>query len=425
MLRMMRCVGRNMRRCARLRALGGMLAAVGLTGVLGASVARAQGPARIGFIYPDSGPFAQLGLDMRDGFLLYWGEIGNKAAGRAVEILTETKGTAKPDEGLTKARKLVERDRVHILGGVISTPVAYALRSYVIEKKTPLIIMNAGADGLTQKQRSEYIFRSSYSNSQCMHALGDWAYKQGYRKAILMGSDFGASHENVGGFARTFTEAGGQIAQEIYPPLGSPDFAPYLAQVRRDADLVAVQFAGADALRFVTQYAEYGLKDKIALIGKGALTDEAILPKEGDAALGIVTCFQWSAVLDIPENKRFVAAYAAKSRRPPTIFAEQGYVGAQMIAKALEAARGDVENREAFLAALRKVEIDAPRGRVKLDAFQNPVDTSYIRKVEKKDGVLQNTVIASYASTTQFWRWTPEAFMALPYYGDLKGKWTK
>ena len=117
-----------------------MMTLVGLAGLVGAPAAEAQGPARIGFIYPDSGPFAQLGLDMRDGFLLYWSEIGNKAGGRAVEILTETKGTAKPDEGLTKARKLVERDKVHVLGGIISTPVAYALRSYVIEKKMPPMI---------------------------------------------------------------------------------------------------------------------------------------------------------------------------------------------------------------------------------------------------------------------------------------------
>ena len=211
-----------------LLALAG-LALIGVTAPFGLAHVEAQGPVRIGFIYPDSGPFAQVGLDMRDGFLLYWSRVGDKAGGRVVEVLLESKGTCKPDEGLTKARKLVERDRVHILGGIICTPVAYALRSYVIEKKTPLIIMNAGADGLTQKQRSEYIFRSSYANSEGMHALGDWAYRQGYRKAVLMASDFGAGIENVGGFARTFTEAGGQVIQEIYPPLGAPDFAPYLA----------------------------------------------------------------------------------------------------------------------------------------------------------------------------------------------------
>ena len=139
-------------------------------------------PVRIGIIYTNSGPLAQLGIDMRDGNLLYWNQVGNRAGGRRVELLLESTGTNKPDEGLTKARKLVERDRVHILTGVLETPVAYALAGDVNEKKVPLMINIAGADGLSQKQRSEYVFRSSFSNSQASHPLGEWAYRHGYRK---------------------------------------------------------------------------------------------------------------------------------------------------------------------------------------------------------------------------------------------------
>ncbi len=400
------------------------VAAVALVALVWVSGAAAQAPVKIGFIYPDSGPFAQLGLDMRDGFLLHWSELGNRAGGRPVEVLTETKGTNKPDEGLTKARKLVERDRVQVLGGIISTPVAYALRSYVIDKKMPLMIMNAGADGLTQKQRSEYIFRSSFVNSDSSHPLGEWAYQQGYRKMVLVASDFAAGIEHIGGVARTFTDAGGQVIQEIYPPLGAPDFAPYLTQIRRDADVVAVFAAGADAVRFVNQYAEYGLKGKIALIGKG-VTDELTLQRQGQAAIGIITAFQWSGALDTPANKRFVAAYAAKHRRPATTFSEQGYVGAQMIVQALEAVKGNAENKEAFLAALAKVEVDAPRGKVRLDPFHAPIHNIYVLKVEEKGGALQNTVIATYTNVNQFWKWTPEQYMAFPTYTEMKGKWAK
>ena len=408
-----------------LKLLVGLTTLVGLAVLLAAPAAQAQGPVKIGFIYADSGVFAQVGIDMRDGFLLYWGETGNKAGGRAVELLLETKGSNKPDEALTKARKLVERDKIQVLGGIVSSPVGYALRSYVIAQKMPLVIMNAGADGLTQKQRSEYIFRSSYANCQSAHPLGDWAYKQGYRKAVIIGSDFAAGHESVGPFARVFTEAGGQIIQEIYPPLGAPDFAPYLAQVRRDADVVSVFFAGADAIRFVKQYAEYGLKGKIPLIGKGSITDEVILPSQGDTALGIISTLQWSATLETPANKRFVEAYSAKFKRLPTQFAEQGYVGAQMVAQALDAIKGNVENQEAFLAALKKVEVDAPRGKVKLDAYNNPVHPVYVLKAERKGGALQNSVIGAYPNVSQFWKWTPEAYLALPTYPEMKGKWAK
>lgn len=407
---------------ARWLVMGGLLA---LLAPVGSAVAQGQEPVKIGFIYPDSGPFAQLGLDMRDGFLLYWSEVGHRAAGRAVELFLEAKGTSKADEGLTKARKLVERDKVHLLGGVVSSPVAYALRPYVIENKIPLILTNAGAIGLTQHQRTKYIFRSANTSSQASYPLGDWAYKEGYRKAVMIASDFVAGHEIMGAFARVFTDAGGQIIQEIYPPLGALDFAPYLAQVRRDADVLSVFFAGADALRFVTQYAEYGLKGKTPLISNVGLTDEAILPRQGDAALGIVTSWQWTAALETPANKRFIEGYTGKYKRAATTYAEQGYVGAQMIAQALEAVKGKVEDQEAFMAALRRVEVDAPRGKVKLDDFQNPVQTYYIRRVEKKGGALQNTVIASYPNVSQFWKWTPEAFLTMPLFPDLKGKWAK
>src|SRR5713226_5490306 len=88
-----------------------------------AAHAQEREPVRIGLIYTNSGTLAQLGLDMRDGILLYWSQIGNRAGGRRVEIVAESITSNKPDEGLTKARKLVERDRVHILCGIIETPV--------------------------------------------------------------------------------------------------------------------------------------------------------------------------------------------------------------------------------------------------------------------------------------------------------------
>src|SRR5262245_18361301 len=112
----------------------------------------------------------------------------------------------------------------------------------------------AGADGLSQKQRSEYVFRSSFSNSQASHPLGEWGYRQGYRRMALVASDFAAGHEHIGGVARTFVAAGGQVVQEIYPALGAHDFAVYLSQIRTDIEVVAVGIFVAAAMRFVLQY---------------------------------------------------------------------------------------------------------------------------------------------------------------------------
>lgn len=408
-----------------------MLALLGVMGglVLMATLAMAQvrgtAPVKVGFLTPLSGVYAGPGADQRDGFLLYLEQAGNKAGGRAIEVLVEDKGSNKPDEALNKARKLVERDKVHVLAGVISSGVAYALRDFMVAQKVPSVVTNAGADGLTQKQRSPYIVRSAFANSDSSHPLGEWAYKRGYRKAVILAADYSAGYEQIGGFVRTFTEAGGKIVQEIYPSLGTVDYAPYLAQIKRDADVVAVFFAGADALRFVQQYAEYGLKGTIPLIGKGYLVDEVILPKQGDAAEGIVTALHWSYVLDTPENKAFIQAYEAKYKRPPTTYAEQGYVAGQMLVKALERVKGNVENKTAFLNALQRVELNVPRGKFRLDKYGNPVHNVYIRRVDKIAGKLQNTVIATYPGVNQFWKWSPEKFMALPDYDKMKGKWVK
>src|SRR2546425_6082752 len=127
---------------------------------------------------------------------------------------------------------------------------------------------------------------------------------------VLMGADFFAAYEHMGGIARTFTEAGGQVIQEIYPPFGNVDFAPFLSQIRRDADVLATFFAAADAIRFVKQYEEHGLKGKIPIIGKG-LTQGDLLPKMGDSAVRILTAIHCVPPVDTPQNRRLIAPSAA------------------------------------------------------------------------------------------------------------------
>ena len=405
-----------------MKFLGKWLAVLGAALVAGSALA--QEPIKIGFLYVDTGGMAPLGNDMKDGFQMYWDEVKSRAGGRPVQIIYESENTQKPDESLTKTRKLVERDNVHIVTGITNTPTAYALRPYLVEKKVPSLVILAGADGLTQDAKSEYIFRSGYTNSQGSPPLAQWAIKQGYRKAVIMSTDYGGGIENIGGFARVFEQMGGKVIQEMYPPFGA-DFAAYITKIRRDADVVAVIFFGSDAVRFVKQYQEYGLKGKIPLIAKGGFTDEAILSQQGDAAVGVVTSFHWSAALDTPGNNKLKKDFTAKYHRPASFSVEGGYAGAMALHRAIEAVKGKVEDKEAFLAALRKTEIEAPRGHLKFDGYQNSVQNYYILKVEKKGKEYQNTVIDTVPNVSQFWKWTPEEYLKLPPLSGGKGKWEK
>jgi branched-chain amino acid transport system substrate-binding protein len=233
----------------------------------------------------------------------------------------------------------------------------------------------------------------------------------------MIGYDFAFGWEVAGGFQRTFEDAGGQVVQKLWPPLNTPDFGPYLAQLRRDVDAVFCVFSGADALRFAKQYSEAGLKGKLPLIGGGTFTDEHVLRTMGDEVLGVVTALHYSAALATPANKKFVQAYEAKFKQVPSYYSEGAYVGGVALKAALTATGGDIENGEKLLGALRRIDLsEAPRGPIRFDDYGNPVENIYVRKVERVGGQLQNTVIHTFPNVSQFWIFKPEEFLKNPVY---------
>jgi branched-chain amino acid transport system substrate-binding protein len=376
-----------------------------------------KGPIKVGLILPETGPLAANGKDMANGLQLFFEEQNWKLAGREVKLVTED-DEGKPPTGLAKARSLVESQGVHVLMGPLSAAVGYAVAGYVTDKKVPTIFPIVSAEDITQRKRSAYIVRTGWSSAQPSQPFGKWVYDNlGYRKIAMIGYDFAFGWEVAGGFQRTFEDAGGQVVQKLWPPLGTADFAPYLAQLRRDVDAVFCIFSGADALRFAKQYSEVGLKSKLPLIGGGTFTDEHVLRTMGDEVLGVVTALHYSAALATPANKKFMQAYEAKFKQIPSYYSEGAYVGGLALKAALVATGGDVENGEKLLGALRRVDLsDAPRGPIRFDDYGNPVENIYVRKVERAGGQLQNTVIYTFPNVSQFWTFKPEEFLRNPVY---------
>jgi branched-chain amino acid transport system substrate-binding protein len=345
-------------------------------------------------------------------------------AGRKVEVTVED-AEGKPDVGLTKAKKLVERDNVHLLAGIIHSGVAQAVAVYAKTQKKILFINSAGSDVLTQQQFSPYIFRNSMTNSLQSHPLGEWAYKKGYRKVSIMAADYAAGYEFAGGFARTFIQAGGAVVQEQYPPLQAPDLAPFVTAINPNADVVYAFIAGAEALRFVPTYNRYGIKKRTALVGNGPV-DDWLLPQLEDDALGIVTSCHYTISLNTPASKAFLAAFRKKYNRNPTFYAERGYLAGMMLKKALEEIKGNVEDTDALIKALEKVEIpDAPRGPVRFDKYHMAVYNVYVTEVKKSGDNFFNEIIETYKDVSQFWKWSPEEYLKMPRYVSMKGKWAK
>ncbi len=400
------------------RTLVTLVAVLVLLVAVGPDPAWAQkGPIKIGFLAPITGGAAQVGHDMVNGLRMWLEENGNQIAGRKVEVIVEdTQG--KPDVALTKLRKLVESDKVQVLAGGLFAHVGYALAPKVDEYQVPMLYPVMAADDLTQRKPSKWVVRNGWTSSQPSHPFGEWVYKTlGYKRVAVIAQDYAFGYEVVGGFQKTYEEAGGQVIQKLWAPLNTTDFAPYLSQIRRDADAVFVLMVAGSALRFPKQYQDAGLKARLPLIGGGVSMDEFVLPSLGDEAIGTITPLIYSAALDTPVNKRFVKEYRAKFGKFPSYYSETCYTTGRWINEAAKAIGGNVEDNEKFLAALRKVEIpDAPRGPIKLDAHGNPVQNIYVRKVEKKDGELWNTVIQTFPAVSQYWKYKPEEFLKQPVY---------
>ena len=385
--------------------------------VAGSEVSAQQGPIKIGLIIPLTGVFSPNGRDMANGLALALSQVGNKVAGREIQVLTEDdQGT--PAQSLTKARKLVELDKVDLLMGPLTANSGYALRDYINEQKIPSIYPIVSADDLTQRNGTPWIIRTGWTSSQPNHPFGEYAVKVlKYKRIATIAYDFAFGWETVEGFQDTFEQNGGRVVVHLWPPIGAPDYSPYLSRIPRDVDAVYATFSGGDALRFLQQYRGFGLEGRIPLIGNGTLTDEHILFEERDLAKGILTALHYSAALNTQANRDFVRAYVKAYRRVPSYYSEGTYTGALFIIKGLEAIRGRVADRQPFVAAVRSVAVsDAPRGPVRLDRWGNPIENEYIRRVDIVNGQPQNTVQFTYPNVSQFWTVNPEEYLKRPVY---------
>ena len=376
---------------------------------------------RIGFIAPMTGIFAQVGKDMVNGFQMYLDEHGGKLGGMDVKFIVED-AQAKPDLGVTKAKKLVLQDKVHMFIGGVLASTGYALAPVSSELKTIYIASIPAADDLTQRQASKYplFFRTGWSSSQPNHPYGQWACDRGYKKIVAVAADYAFGYEQVGGFQKTFEDCGGKIIQKIWPPLGTKDFGPYIPTIKADADAVFSMMVGPMSLQFPKQLRAAGFKKPI--LGGGTSYDEFALPFMGDEVVGDVSALQYSAALETPKNEAFVKAYRSKYSKVPSYFSEANYSTAQLIDVVMKEANGKWPGSEAFIKMASAVKLDTPRGPVSFDEMRNPVQNIYIKKVEKKKmfgydkAELWNTVIKTYPNVSQFWTYGKDKFLAQPVY---------
>ena len=391
-------------------------AAAGLT-LAAPSILRAQTnePIRIGLLTVKTGPLASGGIDMELGLKQWLAENNNMMGGRKVELTVADTGGV-PANTKTKISELYERNKVHAVMGPLAAFEALAVDDYIKAQKIPTLSV-AAAEDMTQRKPNPWFVRATSTSSQCAHPMAEYCAKvKGYKRMIMIADDIAYGHEMNAGFQRVFEENGGKIVQKLFSPLTVPDYGSFLAQLNPKVDAIFLGFAGSNGFRFIRQFNEYGLNGKMAIVGGMTAIDEAVLKNMGNEALGIETACWYSAELNNPINNKFAPAFRAANKYDPGFYAAATYTNAAVLDAAIRAVNCNVANKEALMAALKKSDIPTARGPVKFDSFGNIVGDVYIRKVERKDGRLVNTVTKTYTNVSQFWTYDQKAFLANPVY---------
>lgn len=387
--------------------------------LLAAAAFGAGNEINIGFLAPMTGDSAALGKDMANGWKLFWKQHGSKLAGRDV-VTHYQDDTGVPATALTKAQRFVNHDKVDLVVGTMHTNVGAAVGEFMARTDIPFIGPTFTLDDHTQRKPIPGVMRiGGFSSSQNTHVMGDWAYKKGYRKVVTLCQDYVYGQEGCGGFARVFTDLGGQVVKQLWAPLGTQDYSPYVSQiVEAKPDAVFVITVGGDVARFVQAARDFQLYKKVPIIGSDNLTDQTVLRNIDMSDLGLITVGHFAEGHNVPATQKFVEDYLKEYGELPSRYSSNVYTAAAWTAKALEDVKGDLSKRKAFLEALKKVKIpNTPQGPVSLDSYGNPVFNVYVRRVERRpDGRLWNVPTQTYENVSQFFTYSPKEFLAKPVY---------
>jgi branched-chain amino acid transport system substrate-binding protein len=373
----------------RIRLWGATLA------MAAASVAaQAQDTVKVGILASYSGISATAGLSIDNVIKLYQQQHGDAPGGKKIEFVRRDTTGPNPEVARRLAQDLIVREKVQILLGPDFTPNVLAVAPLVTEAKVPAIVQGAATQGIIEK--SPYYVRTFYAIPQSVNPMAQWAIDNKIRKVVVLVADYGPGQDAEATFTKRFTSLGGTVAGSIKVPVSNPEFSGYLQRIKdAGADAVFVFLPiGELSLQFLKAYDSAGLKNSpLKLLATGDVTDESTLDAAGDSALGAITSFPYSPAHDSAMNKKFAADYIAAFGKSPRISMSHmlTWDAMQLLYAGLEAQKGQKFNPDQFMATLKGRQFESPRGLVTIDkATGDIIQNVYIRRVERRDGVLQN-----------------------------------
>ncbi|MGW3626987.1 ABC transporter substrate-binding protein [Streptomyces sp. NPDC000880] len=384
----------------------------------------ADGPIRVGLLASLTGVAAGPAGDMRKGFELFWDQNNNRVGDRDIEIVVGD-DEGKPNVGLSVAGRLVERDQVNVMVGPHLASVGSAVGEYLGTKDIPMIYP-IPASGEFLKNRIDTMLLAGGVAAQFTHPLGKLAAQQGKLRALTISSDYTFGHEIAGGFTDTFTDYGGKVVKQLWTPLGTTDYGPFVSEIATgDYDVVFNGLQANDSVVFMKAWDNFGLSKKgPMMVGAPSTIDQSLIRSMGPAAEGTVSMGHFAEGRTTGETARFVSAFEKKFDQLPGYYAASGYFGAQLVAAALEKLGGKIPDAKSFIKAAGSISLpDSVFGPVSMDENGNIKLDGYLRKVEKRaDGSYWNVVTDVIPSVSTSFEYDYDAFLSQPTYNrDYQG----
>ena len=368
----------------RRNAFIGVVAGVLAAGLIAVPSSQAAGTIKIGYLNATIGPFAGPAPQITIGLNIALKEINGMAGGKKIVVIEEATD-ATPQLAIEKAKKLIEKDKVDILFGPLSGDEGVAIAR--LSKKYPKVTFintTGSASEATNQSPSQNFFRFHGDAAQWSGGVGPIAFNQlGYKRVAIIADDYSFPYANAGGFATGFCAAGGVIVGAQWPALGTKDYSSQIAALPKDVDAIYAGLGGADAVQFLKQAAQFGLKKP--LIGGAILVDGTVLGSKadiGDAALntiagGPVPDDSYSS----PEWDKFKAQLTAAGTGP-NIFSVVGFMSAKSMLLGLVQVKGDLSNGEAaYRKALSNLKWNTPTGPLTMDKNRNAIVSNFIYQV--------------------------------------------
>jgi branched-chain amino acid transport system substrate-binding protein len=356
------------------------LAAVALTAVPAAALAKPVDQVRVGFSTSISGPFAALGAEARDGFNLGVKQLGGKLGGIAVEVFA-TDEAGNPDTARQIVDRYIKRDRIHFYTGPIGSNVALAVMPTLAAAEVFYLSNNAGPSQLAGAQCNPFFFSTAYQNDLYHEAAGRFAAERGFKKVAVLAPNYPAGQDAINGFKKGYARP---VSSETLTKLGQLDYAAELARLRAEApDALFIFLPGGMGINFIKQFVGAGLSKNTLIIGPGFSADEDLIRAVGEPMLGMFNTAHWNHDFPNAASQAFVQAYLKEYNRLPSIYAAQAYDVVMMLDAAVRDVKGELDNKAAVRAALKKANFKSVRGDFRFGNNQYPIQDYYLRTIGK------------------------------------------